>query len=202
MKMVNKVLATVMGASLLLVAGVTQAESTYGYQANGTGDVSATAKLKVKVTIPKLILLRVGTAGATVDELEFSGSPDVTTITSLTDGDSGAADWDGSAPTFGDTAAQSVNAFAWTNATGATLSCSTAEDAALTGLSPASISVAKTAGSLDHPGTDTGCSGSNTTITPNTLMTATWDYSIAGTTLLGANAGVYQQTTTYTATTL
>ncbi|EIJ34623.1 hypothetical protein Thini_2051 [Thiothrix nivea DSM 5205] len=204
--MVRKItIATAIG--LLFIGSGVLAESQYGYKDDATGNVTATAQAKVQVTVPKLILLRVGTAGTTVDQLTFDASPTVNSApgSTLADGSNQEATWDGVAPLFADTGGQDLNAFVWTNAlNGANLTCATTADAMFTageGLTSSNVEVARSAGTLNHPGATTAC-GTTVPVTRNTLMTATWTYSIKGTTLAQAAAGVHTQTTTYTATTL
>lgn len=208
MKFSMKLLAVAVVSSAAALMHVAQAESTYGYNAAGTGTVSATAKAKVTVNIPKMILLRVGTAGSSTDELTFTGTPSIVTMPAggLVAGNSQAADWDGNAPTFADATGQILSAFSWTNnQTGATLTCATVADQMFetaNGLTSADVEVANGgANTLAHPGANTACSGS-TLIPKNTLVSSTWTYSIKGTALANASAGTHKQTTTYTATTL
>jgi hypothetical protein len=209
MKAIMKTLPLMLAASLMLSAGSSLAQSTYGYNAAGTGAVSATANAKVTVNIPKLVLLRVGAAGAAgtaADTLTFNAAPNISSApgsTMGTDGDNKAATWDGVAPTFADPASQSLSAYGWTNAQGgATLTCATVADAMFSagnGLTSANINVSNS-GTLAHPGATTACGGS-TTITKNTLLASTWTYSVLGSALANASAGTHTQTTTYTATT-
>lgn len=172
----------------------------------GTGTVTATAKATVTVKVPKLILLRVGSEGAVVDNLEFVAAPNVASApgTSLVDGNNQAATWNGAAPTFADPASQALTAYSWTNSPGgATLTCATVADTLFTagdGLEASDITVTSS-GSLAHPGANTACGGS-TPIAKNTLAQATWTYAVSGAALADASAGEHKQTTTYTATSL
>ena len=211
MKMMKK-LPLVLAVGAMLAAGTATAESTYGYNESGTGTVSATAKTKVTVNVPKLILLRVGAAGAAgtaADNLIFNAEPNISSAPGSTmgaDGNSKAATWDGVAPTFADPASQSLIAFGWTNALGgANLTCATTADTMFTGaqgLASSDVSVVSSAGgTLAHPGATTACVGT-TTMAKNTLLSSTWTYSVLGTALAKAAAGTHVQTTTYTATTL
>lgn len=197
MKFSMKLLAVALVSSAAALMQVAQAESTYGYSTD-LSNVSATAKAKVTVNVPKLVLLRVGTAGATVSEVTLTGKP-----TGVTDtGNSKALTWNDDAP-FSDATTQDLTASTWTNASsGATLTCgvTTAFDAA-SNLSSSDITVSKTAGTLAHPGATTAC-GTPVPITKNTLFTGTWSYGISGTALAKAPAGAYSEVITYTATTL
>lgn len=205
--MLIKKITVAAAIGLLLAGGNVLAESTFGYNSAGTGTVSASAKAKVTVNVPKLILLRVGTAGATVDELTFNAAPTINSApgsTLGTDGNDKASIWDGAIPLFSDTAGQDLNAFIWTNAlAGASLTCSTTADTMFTagqGLTSTDVKVSS-AGTLAHPGASTAC-GSTVSVAKNTLLTSTWTYSILGSALANAAAGTHTQTTTYTATTL
>ena len=56
--------ASLGGLGLVLTALPAMAESQYG---SGTGTITAQAKVNLSVTVPKLILLRVGSTNTTVD---------------------------------------------------------------------------------------------------------------------------------------
>jgi hypothetical protein len=204
-----KTLPLIVATAVMLSIGSATAESTFGYNAAGTGTVTATAKAQVTVNVPKLILLRVGAAGTTVDNLIFNAAPNISSAPGSTmgaDGNSKEATWDGAAPTFADPTSQTLLASGWTNALGgANLTCATVANTMFTaaeGLTSANVTVASSAGgTLAHPGGTTGCGG--TTVMPkNTLLSSTWTYSVLGTALASAAAGKHVQTTTYTATTL
>ena len=93
-------LAILAGACLSLLGTNALAESTYGYNAAGTGVVTANARLNLVINVPKLILLRVGSSGATVDTLTWnSGLTWATAPGTLTNGNNQPTDWDGAAPT-------------------------------------------------------------------------------------------------------
>ena len=201
MKPIMKKISIVMLAGMLTSATAI-ADSTYGHNAAGTGPVSATAHAKVTVKVPLLVLLRVGSPGAVIDELTFTAAPTGMT----TDGDSQAISWDGTAPVFTSSATpgDTLNAYGWTNApNNAELTCNVlAADAfdAASGLTSADVTVTSS-GALAHPGADTTCGGA-TTITKNTLMAATWTYAVSPTALQNAAAGTHSEIITYTATTL
>ncbi len=192
--------ATAAAAAALLSTQALHAESTYGYNSAGTGAVSATARVNVNVSIPKLIMLRVGSAGASVDNVDIALTPSSSTFGN---GDSQGFAWDGSAPTFTASTVAGLNAFAWTNASGATLTGAVSTpDTGTTGLTAASILVsANAADSLQHPGANTG--GFTTQPIPaNTLQTGTWTYSVDAAAAAAASAGAFSQTVTYTASAL
>lgn len=210
MKFTRSLLSAVVVGILAFEGSNAMAESTYGYNAAGTGPVTATARLNVTVNVPLLILLRVGSAALPVDTLTFNatvsggipGGP-----AALTAGSNQAATWNGTAPTFVATAAtNSVTAFGWTNSTGGgrvTCAVTTPFTGSLTG---ASVTVASTPianGGLAHPGADTACgAGPQTTFARNTLVSSTWTYSVSAAGLTAATPGANTETVTYTATTL
>ncbi|WP_298608963.1 hypothetical protein [uncultured Thiothrix sp.] len=202
----NKILAALIASGLLGVAGNTIADSSYGYSSSGVAasSISAKASVKVNVTVPELILLRVGT-GNVVDNVNITATPTVGGITgTLTNGNDvgvgGTTNWDGTAPNFGTSATSTaVNVYTWTNADNAKLTCAVSADTLNTiNLTKAKIKVAST--TLAHPGTSTACGASDSTnITRNTLMTGTWTYSIDAADVLAAYAGTASETVTYTA---
>ena len=205
MKVSMKLLAVAVVSTAAAVMHVAQAESTYGYATDLSGtptpQVSATAKAKVTVNIPKLVLLRVGTAGTTMSEVTLTGVPKNVADT----GNSKDITWNDDGTPFQDSASQDLTAASWTNSPGgAKLTCAvTTAFSAGSNLLASDVKVSKSAGTLDHPGTTTEClSGSSSDITKNTLMIGTWSYSILGSALAKAPAGVYSEVITYTATTL
>lgn len=205
MKKQMNVLVAALGASLGLVSGAAMAESTYGYDTTPANAVSATAKLKITVNIPKLVILRVGSASTTVDELTFNATPNIPTSPSpvATAGNSQAADWTGAAPTFTTNTVGAVSAYLWHNAAGgATLSCAVTPFSGTGALTAADITVTSTG--LAHPGGTTECgAGSATTgLTRNTALTGSWTYGVSAAGLAAAAASAGSEVVTYTATTL
>lgn len=192
--------AVAAAAAALFSTQALHAESTYGYSDTGTGAVSATARVNVNVTIPKLIMLRVGSEGATVDNVNIALAP---TSGSFANGDNQTFNWDGTAPVFAASTAAGLNAFAWTNAAGATLTGAVSTpDAGTTGLSAAAILVSAGAtDTLQHPGANTG-TFTTLPIAANTLLTGTWTYSVDAAAAAAATAGAFSQTVTYTASAL
>ena len=210
MKTTMKKMAVIAGAAAALASGAAMAESTYGYDSAGTGTVSATAKLDITVTVPKLILLRVGTSDNTVDVATLTATLNTGIpggiANPLTAGNSQASGWDGTAPVWSTASSSNVQAWAWTNSTGGGK-----VDAAVTtaflgtsGLTAADITVASTAvlgGGLAHPGTDTG-TNVTTSFARNTVVSSTWVFSIAPAALANVVGGSNTERMTYTATSL
>ena len=196
-------LAILAGACLSLLGTNALAESTYGYNAAGTGVVTANARLNLVINVPKLILLRVGSSGATVDTLTWnSGLTWATAPGTLTDGDNQATNWDGAAPTVTITNPADVSAFAWTNSSGGGSLAYAATPFTAGGPTLGDITVASAPG-LAHPApsplaaTSTGA----TVFARNALATGTWSFALGGTPTAWT-AGQYTSQITYTATSL
>lgn len=197
-------LAILAGACLSLLGTNALAESTYGYNAAGTGVVTANARLNLVINVPKLILLRVGSSGATVDTLTWnSGITWVTAPATLTDGNNQATNWDGTAPGTGTTAnPAAISAFAWTNSSGGGSLAYAATAFGAGGPALGDITVTSAAG-LAHPAPSPLATASTgaTAFARNTLATGSWSFALGGTPAAWT-AGQYTSTVTYTATSL
>lgn len=197
-----KALVPVCAALAMLTPGV-QAESTYGYNAAATGPVNATAKVNLKINVPLLVLLRVGAAGTSVDEVVLGGSSTFTT-----DGNSVGFSWDGTVPALGSQATSTptnLTATAWTNApSGGSLAGAITTAMTAGGPAAADITVTHTPGSLPlaHPGANLSGLSTAVPIPKNSLRSSTWAYGLTPTALDTVAAGTYTATVTYTATTL
>ena len=204
MKTQMKALTAVFGACMMLVSGVSVADSNYGYNTSAPAAtaVSANASLNITINIPKLLVLRVGTANA-IDTLTFTGVPSIATTPNpvATTGNNQAADWDASAPSFGVNTLGAVSAYLWhNNATaGASLSCSATGFTG--GLTSADVTVTAGAG-LAHPGGTTACAAPLTALARNTVHTGSWTYAANASAFAGAAPGAHTEVVTYTATTL
>ena len=196
-------LAILAGACLSLLGTNALAESTYGYNAAGTG-VAANARLNLVINVPKLILLRVGSSGATVDTLTWnSGITWVTAPATLTDGDNQATNWDGTAPGTGTTAnPAAISAFAWTNSLGGGSLAYAATAFGAGGPTLGDIAVTSASG-LVHPDPSPLALASTgaTAFARNTLATGRWSFALGGTPDTWT-AGQYTSQITYTATSL
>jgi len=192
-------LAAALCAGLALSSGTALAESTYGYNSAGGGTVTATARVNLSVTVPKMILLRVGSAGATTDTESWTvgaSIPATPTVPAVT-ANSAAVIWNGVAPTMTASASPTaLSVYAWTNATAGTINCGLGAWSAAGGPTNANFTVTVT-GTLPHPGANLGACAS-TAITSNTLLTGTWQYVLGGTPGSWL-AGVYTNIVTYTA---
>lgn len=203
MKFISSKQTWFVAACLALCSGAALAESTYGYNSAGTGTVLATARVNLSVAVPKLILLKVGTAGAVVDTLSWTATfsiPAAAVVPAVT-ANSVAVVWDGTAPTvpaLTNPAALAVSA--WTNAaTTSTVGCSVGAWSAAGGPTNANFTVTNGAGTLLHPGANLGACGGTTTFPKNVVSTNTWTFALAGTPTTWS-AGAYTNVVTYTAT--
>lgn len=189
--------------AVLAAGGSALAESTYGYNPSG-GARTATARLNVTVNIPKLVLLRVGSSGATVDTATLNGTfsggiPGGVAVPA--DGSDQATGWSGVAPTMANASSTGVAVLAWTNGSGATLTGSLTTNFSTAGMD-AAVTVSNSAAvnsGLNHPGANLTFGGT-TNITRNELVGATWTYEMLGTAMLGFPSGSYTAQATYTAT--
>jgi len=189
--------------------GVAQAESTYGYNSAGGGGVSARARLNISIVVPKVVVLRVGSAGAATDTLTYNARvaiPSGATVTGDTTATTSLANqavvWNGNAPTttVPGSAARAAAAFAWTNGGGVAISCSASVFAA-GGPALGDIAVANTGGAsaFPHPGANLGNCGTDLPLTANTPYADTWTYTLTSTGASSWKAGAYATTVTYTA---
>jgi hypothetical protein len=177
------------------------AESTYGYASSGAGTVTATARINLSVSVPKMILLRVGSANTTVDTLNWSVTQTIPAgAVAPAVGNNTAVAWDGNAPTTAlASSTQTTTATAWTNAAAGTVNCAATAVAPAGGPTLADFGVAASAtGSpLSHPGATLNACAS-TAFTSNQVRSSTWTYTLGGTPTTWP-AGTYTSTVTYTA---
>ena len=178
-----------------VVAGSVLAETV----SSTSGGPVTTANIVTTVTVPKLMLLRVGPA-ATPGTLTFAPTLSFNT----------APNWDGTDPTSSGTP-PTLSAYAYTNnANGAKLTCATAGYGQPNGPFAGDVAVGfvvLTAGRtvLAHPGgvgaTLASCSTSSSNITRNEVFDATWTYTLNNV-VTGIAAGTYTMGLTYTLTNL
>lgn len=194
----------VLRASTILAATVAMAfpagaESTYGYNAAGSGTLTATGRVNLSVTVPKLILLRVGAASGVQANLSWTPSLSIPAVpTPPAAGNNTAVNWDGSAPTVSaGTQPGSLTVAAWTNAGSGTINCAVGTWTPATGGPPNSSFTVTSTGSLSHPGANLGACGS-TSFGSNALASGSWAYALGGTPA-SWSAGSYSATVTYTA---
>ncbi|MDP9602090.1 hypothetical protein ABL840_36360 [Variovorax sp. NFACC27] len=183
-------------AGLALAGGQALAESQYG---SGTGTITAQAKVNLSVTVPKLILLRVGSTNTTVDTVTWTSALSIPGVpTTPITGNNTNVDWSGAAPTVTtSTAANTLTVYAWTNAGAGTINCAMGAWAPLTGGPANADFTVTTTGTLPHPGANLGACAS-TSFPSNAVATGTWAYTLGGTPA-GWVANTYTNTITYTA---
>lgn len=205
-------------ASLALAGTAAIAEQTIGVQDGGSAtDAVATAKVNIRVLVPKIVILRVGNADATVPQIDFAYA-----ITGFAAPQASATYTGAIPPTLTETitrtnpagATGAVVVGAWTNMAGTTLTCAltnlggtTAFAAGATALGvPGTEDItwaAAGATPLPHPGTAgnlTDCDGvASQTLTARTAYAGTYTYASA-LTPTDLNPGTYGLTVTYTAT--
>ena len=222
MKKQFKILSVAAGITLALTGTAALAEQTIGVQTVAATPAVATAKVNVRVIVPKIVILRVGVADGTISDVDFTVglSPAVTGAPG-----NSLAYTGGIPPTLASTVATTnptttagaLTVGAWTNgASGATLTCALS---ALTGATAfangataggvpgtTDITVTSVAGAanLQHPGTTlTACaalSAANTAIPRLTPLGGTFTYALAATNLASMATGTYGNVVTYTAT--
>ena len=216
----------IVGATLALTAGGVFAEQTIGVQPSvaPTTNAIATAHVNVRVTVPKIVILRVGAADGTTSDVNFTvgvgGTPAVTVGNNNQGYAAGAVP-----PTLTNTVATTnptsatgqLTTALWTNVTGTKLTCTLgplsgatafAGTTAVAGV-PNSTDVQVVGATIAHPGTTLkdcdGVTASATTFTPGTAYTGgTFTYSLASTFNSASSpvyAGVYGNVVTYAATT-
>lgn len=206
-----------LGTALLACLAACNAWADQKVVSGNFGTLSASVQLKFNIAVGKFVSLRVGSADATVSDVNFavdfspvrpagnsqaySGSiaPGlmVTTTTTNPTSTSGA-----------------LAVAAYTNVTGTTLACTLGPLAGATALVSGATAAGVPgrsdivvgsggAGTVQHPGTSLdACTGAVTTPIPMmTNMTGTFTYS-TGFAPTGVLAGTYGNTVTYTATTL
>ncbi|MDN6884121.1 hypothetical protein QMO14_10990 [Variovorax sp. CAN2819] len=183
-------------AGLALAGGNAVAESQYG---SGTGTITAQAKVNLSVTVPKLILLRVGSTDTTVDTVTWTSALSIPAVpTTPVTGNNTNVDWNGAAPTVTPASTtNTLNVYAWTNAGAGTINCAMGTWAPATGGPANADFTVATTGTLPHPGANLGACAS-TSFPSNAVATGTWAYTLGGTPA-GWVAGTYTNTITYTA---
>ncbi len=202
-EMLKNTLTPLAIAALALVsAGSALAESQYGYSSAGTGTITATAKVTLKVTVPKLILLRIGASNASVptdDLIWATGFSIPGASTTPANGNDQLVDWSGAAPTATVTPSSNnpITVYAWTNAATGSINCAAPTWAPAAG-GPTNADFAVTVtGTLPHPGPNlSACASTN--FPSNTVATGTWKYVLGGSPA-SWQAGAYTTTVTYTA---
>ena len=202
----TKILGALLGAALTTVSGVAVAESQYGYAPYSPtpgGGVTAQASVKLTVQVPKLILLRIGTAGNTIDEAVWGLVPSIPAGNiNPTAGINTVVAWDGAAPTFApNPTGNALTVWAWTNAGPASLGCAAPTWSPSSGPANGDITVLAGSGAPGHPAGGLLCSATSS-FAANSVQTGIWTYGLLGTNAASWPAGSYSATVTYTATSI
>ena len=221
MKKQFKILSLAAGITLALTGTAALAEQTIGVQTVAATPAIATAKVNVRVIVPKIVILRVGAADGTTSDVDFTVglSPAVTGAPGNSLAYTGGIPPTTLASTVATTnppsTAGALTVGAWTNgATGATLTCALSALANATGFATGAtaggvpgttdITVTSVAGAanLQHPGTTlTACNGTTTSTIPRlTTLGGTFTYALLPTNLASMATGTYGNVVTYTAT--
>lgn len=189
---------TLLAAGVLaLFAGAAMADSSSGMQT--TGAVSAKATVNLSVSVPKVILLKVGSSSA-ISTASFTVAPTVAGAGN----NNPINNWDGTGPAMTTTASgNALDVAAWTNISGGAKLNYSADAFGTGGPTLADFEVTSANGTgLAHPGSKAlGAGGTDVTVAANTLSTATWTYSVAAAATPSAwQAGSYTTKIVYTAT--
>jgi hypothetical protein len=187
--------------ALALVAGSLSASNAFAESritavpGTATGAISATARLDFSILVPKILYLKVGTAGAAIDAVQFAVS--LTGITVPSSDAVFAGPPSGAFTSVGTNTSVGVNL--WTNNGSANLNCA---GAALTSgsnsIALSSITVSNaTGGGLGHPGASLACTSASRGSAGFNNLSDTWTFAYAPATLPAA--GNYTTQVTYTA---
>ncbi len=200
-----KLKLAVLALAAVGMVGVAQAESRISAIDGATvGPMTTNAKLNFKVVVPKILFLRVGALGATVNNVTFTvGLTGALATLPVADAVYGGA----LPPAFTSSVADdegasdgAITVGLWTNNGSSNLTCA---GAALTSggntIALSNVTVANSAtGTLGHPGTSLACTGTNARgSTGVNNLADTWTFAYAPATLPAA--GNYTTTITYTA---
>lgn len=204
MKLQLKALSLALGAATLM-AGTAWGEETTGIQPFGTAAIAA-ARLNVRVVVPNIVVLKVGSAGGTIDTVQFNVG-----VSGYTLGVNSQAYTGTIPPTLSVTpGAGPVSVGAWTNAAaGASVVCALSSLMGNTALPSGGVDITVAsggAGNLTHPGgastTLALCDGATTSsIASLTTLGGSFSYGTSAP-VTGYVAGNYGNVVTYTATTL
>ena len=216
-----KILSLTAGITLALTGTAALAEQTIGVQTVAATPAIATARVNVRVIVPKIVILRVGAADATVSDVNFT----VGFNPAITGAPGNSLAYAGGIPpttlastvasTNPTTTAGALTVGAWTNgASGASLTCALsvltgatpfatgATTSGVPGTSEITVTSVTGAANLQHPGTTlTGCDGTtNSTIPKLTTLGGSFTYALLATNLASMTTGTYGNVVTYTAT--
>jgi hypothetical protein len=217
MKKQLNALVVAMGSVLALISMPSLAEQTIGVQAGATTAI-ATARVNVRVTVPKVVILRVGDANATVSDVDFTigVGTGVPAAVGNSQAYTGAIAPAGGAVTVATTnpttTAGVLTVQVWTNASaGASLTCALTALAGATPFAtgataagvPGTNDISVVSGTLHPTGNLAGCNGTLTQAATAalTVNNNTFTYGTSFTPS-AINSGIYGNIATYSATTL
>jgi hypothetical protein len=201
----SRLIPALLSAALLLPCGRAAAESKFILIPPSSTPATGTADVNVRVVMPTLILLRVGSSnatggGAVIDTLNFNlAIPIPGGVTALADGNNLPSAWNGSAPVPTAATQQLVNVSFYSNAANNRINCSIGAWTGPPGGPSNSDIIVATAGTIPHPGANLGACVQ--TAVPRLLNSATWSFTLGGNSAAWPN-GTYSNVVTYTASTL
>jgi hypothetical protein len=181
-----------------IAAGAVHAESRISSVAAATSTVNTSARLNFAVNVPRILYLRVGDAGTTVNTVTFNVSLAPTSNTNYAGGVpssiGGTTVTDDSA---GGGPAGGIAVQLWTNNGTSTLNCTGAALTSGANTIPLSAITATATGGLSHPGTSLACAGTPVGSAGTNALSGNWAFAYAPATL--PPAGAYTTVVTYTA---
>lgn len=162
---------------LIVWASPAWAESSLGYDTSGRGSVSASARVRITVQLPQMVMLRLGTPGPEPAHIVIDASVPGQTPPGV-----------------------SLAAELWHNsASGVSLTCAVSQAFAHT-LTARDLIVVEGGGSLPHPGPDTSCGQAVSGLSRNTVHQNQWIYSLRQPPAPG-RGGAVSEVVTYTVST-
>lgn len=188
--------------AIAATAGAAYAESRISASA-GAVPLSTSAQLNFEVQVPRILYLRVGDTGATINTVTFTvglaaplGSLPINNAeytATIPPGISGAVATDDD--TTGSDGAIPVQL--WTNNGTANLGCTSPGLSGTSGTIPLSAITVTQTGSLPHPGGSLDCTTTEVGATGVNSLEGAWTYAFAPTVM--PPAGTYSTVVTYTA---
>ncbi|HZF96650.1 MAG TPA: hypothetical protein VEY92_00100 [Pseudoxanthomonas sp.] len=192
-------------ATLLLPCGRAAAESVFTVIPPGVNAATGAANVDVRVIVPTLILLRVGSSNASggtsvIDTLNFNLAGFIPGLGNLSPSNNNPIAWNGAPPGFA-APQQTVNVSFYSNAATNRINCSIGAWTPAGGpaLSAITVAVTNIMGNMPHPGTNLGACAQTTL--PRLVNSATWRFTLGGSPNILAS-GTYSTVITYTASTL
>jgi len=194
-------------AALLLPCGRAAAESVFIVNPPSASPVTGAVNVDVRVVIPTLVLLRVGSSNASggvpvIDTLNFALPGSILGSGNLNPGNNNPIAWNGTPPGFPASSQQTVNVNFYSNAANNRINCSIgAWTTPVSGSIPLITVAAVAGGTIPHPSTNLNPGACAQTTVPRLSSSATWRFTLGGSLDLLAS-GTYSTVITYTASTL